>query len=80
MVLVKEDQIDKILKAFNSFRNNLRFTVDYHLVANAVYDNIKIIDNSQNWIELFFLESLHIKWKKPKLNCTKELVLFSCRH
>ena len=28
-----------------------------------------------------FLESLHIKWKKPKLNCgikaTKELVLFS---
>ena len=28
LVLVKEDQIDKILKAFNSFHNNLRFTVD----------------------------------------------------
>ena len=47
----------------------------------AVYDSTKIIDNSQNWIELCFLESLHMKWKKPKLNCgikaTKELVLFS---
>ena len=47
----------------------------------AVYDNAKIIDNSQNWIELCFLKSLHMKWKKPKLNCgtkaTKELVLFS---
>ena len=32
-------------------------------------------------IGLSFLESFHIKWKKPKLNCgikaTKELVLFS---
>ena len=28
LVLVKEDQIDQILKAFNSFHNNLRFTVD----------------------------------------------------
>ena len=27
LVLVKEDQIDKILKAFNSYHNNLRFTV-----------------------------------------------------
>ena len=46
-----------------------------------VYDNTKIIDNSQNWFESCFLESLYIKWKKPKLNCsikaTKELVLFS---
>ena len=30
-----------------------------------VYDNTKIIDNSQNWVELCFLESLHNKWKKP---------------
>ena len=47
-------------------------------VKTAVYDNTKIIDSSQNWVELCFLESLHIKWKKPKLNCgvkaTKELV------
>ena len=28
LVLIKEDQIDKILKAFNSFQNNLRFAVD----------------------------------------------------
>ena len=49
-------------------------------VKTAVYDKTKIIDNSQNWIELRFLESIPIKWKKPKLNCgikaTKELVLF----
>ena len=50
-------------------------------VKIAVYDNTKIIDSSQNWVELCFFKSLHIKWKKPKLNCgikaTKELVLFS---
>ena len=28
LVSVKEDQIDKILKAFNSFNNNLQFNVD----------------------------------------------------
>ena len=47
-------------------------------VEIAVYGNTRIIENSQNCIELYFLESLHIKWKKPKLNCvikaTKELV------
>ena len=57
-------------------------SVDYlEHVKIPVYDNTKIIDHSQNWIELCFLESLHIKWKKPKLNCgikaTKDLVLFS---
>ena len=30
-------------------------------VKIGVYDKTKIIDNSQNWIELCFLESLHIK-------------------
>ena len=51
------------------------------LVKIVVYYNSTIIDNSPNWIELYFLESLHIKWKKTKVNCglkaTKELVLFS---
>ena len=41
----------------------------------------KNFDKNQDRIELCFLESLHIKWKKSKLNCsikaTKELVLFS---
>ena len=50
-------------------------------VKTTVYDNTKIINSSQNWIELCFLERLYIIWKKPKLNCgvktTKELVLFS---
>ena len=50
-------------------------------VKIVVYDNIKINDSSQNWVKLCFLESLHIKWKKPKLNCgikaTNELVFFS---
>ena len=49
-------------------------------VGFAIYDNTKIIDNSQNWFEVCFSESLHINWKKPKLNCgikaTKELVFF----
>ena len=49
-------------------------------VKTVVYDNTKIIDSSQNWVELYLLEILHIKWKKPKLNCgfkaTEELVLF----
>ena len=53
-------------------------------VKIAVYDNTKIIDNSQSWIELCFLESLHIRWKKLKLNCglkaTTELALFSSYH
>ena len=53
-------------------------------VKIAVYNNTKIIDSSENWVELCFLESLHIKWKKPKLNCgikaIKELVLFSLYH
>ena len=30
-------------------------------VKIAVYNNTKITDNSQNWVELCFLESLHIK-------------------
>ena len=49
-------------------------------VKIAVYDNNKITDNSQNWIELCFLERLHIKWKKPELNygikATKNLFYF----
>ena len=53
-------------------------------VKLAVYSNTKITDNSQNWVELCFLESLHIKWKKSKLNCgikaTKDLALFSRYH
>ena len=49
-------------------------------VKIAVYDKNKITDNSQNWIELCFLERLHIKWKKPELNygikATKNLFYF----
>ena len=53
-------------------------------VKIAVYGNTNIIDSSQNWIELCFSESLHMKRKKLKLNCgikaAKELVLFSLYH
>ena len=53
-------------------------------VKFGVYGNTKIIDNSQNWVELCFFESLRIKWKKPKLKygikATKELALCSCYH
>ena len=50
-------------------------------IRTTVTDNMKIIDKSENWAELCFMESLNIKWKKPSLNtdikATKELVLFS---
>ena len=45
-------------------------------VKITVYDNTKIIYNSQNWVELCFSESLHIKWKKPKLNCGYQRTCF----
>ena len=44
-VLVKEDQIDKILKAFNSFHNNLRFTVDKFENKNVHFFDLKIMNN-----------------------------------
>ena len=44
----------------------------------AVQHVITNIFERQTLVKLCFLESLHIKWKKPKLNCvikaTKELV------
>ena len=39
LVLVKEGQIDNILKAFNSFHNNLRFTVDNYFL------HLKFVNN-----------------------------------
>ena len=33
LVLVKEDQIDKILRAFDSFHNNLRFNLQFNLLV-----------------------------------------------
>ena len=43
--------------------------------------NTNIIDSGQNWVELCFLDSLHIEWKKPKpsssIKATKELVFHS---
>ena len=50
-------------------------------IRSTVTDDMRIIDKSENWAELCFLESLNIKWKKPSLNngikATKELALFS---
>ena len=45
MVLVKEDQIDKILKVFNSFYNNLRFTVDKFENEDVHFLDFKIMNN-----------------------------------
>ena len=42
LVLVKENQIDKILKAFSSFHNNLRFTVDKFQNEDVLFLHIKI--------------------------------------
>ena len=45
LLLVKEDQIDKILKEFNSFHNNLRFTVDNFENEDVHFLDLKIMNN-----------------------------------
>ena len=47
LVLVKEVQVDKILKAFSSFYSNLWFTVDKFENENAHFLDIKIMNNSE---------------------------------
>ena len=47
LVLVKEDQIDNILKAFNSFHNNLQFTVDKFENEDVYFLNLKIMSNGE---------------------------------
>ena len=45
LVLVKEDQIDKILKAFNSFHNNLRFIVGKFEKEDVHFLDLEIMNN-----------------------------------
>ena len=49
-------------------------------IRTRVTNNVRIIGTAENWVELCFLESMNIKWKKPSLStgikATKELVLF----
>ena len=45
LVLVKENQIDKILKTFKSFHNNLRFTVDKSENEDVHFLDFKIMNN-----------------------------------
>ena len=47
LVLFKDDQTDKILKAFNSFRNNLRFSVDKFENEDVHFLDLKIINNGE---------------------------------
>ena len=47
LVLVKEDQIDKILEAFNLFHNNLRLTVDKFENEDVHFLDLKIINNRE---------------------------------
>ena len=49
LVLVKEDQnqIDKILKVFNSFHNNLWFTVDKFENEDVHFLDLKIMNNGE---------------------------------
>ena len=47
LVLVKEDQIGKILKAFNSFDNNLWFTVDKFENEDVHFLDFKIMNNRE---------------------------------
>ena len=47
LALVKEDQIDKMLKAFNSFHINLWFTVDKFENKDVHFLDIKIMNNGE---------------------------------
>ena len=47
LVLVKEDQIEKNLKAFNSFHNNLQFTVDKFDNENVYFLDLTIMNNGE---------------------------------
>ena len=47
LVLVKEDQIEKNLKAFNSFQNNLQFTVDKFDNENVYFLDLTIMNNRE---------------------------------
>ena len=47
LVLVKEDQTDKILKAFNPSHNNLRFTVDKFENEDVHFLDLKNMNNSE---------------------------------
>ena len=58
LVLVKEDQnqIDKILKVFNSFHNNLWFTVDKFENEDVHFLDLKIMNNGE--IKQWFIYKL----------------------
>ena len=47
LVLVKEDQTEKNLKAFNSFHNNLQFTVDKFDNENVYFLDLTIMNNRE---------------------------------
>ena len=47
LVLVEEDQIDKTLKVFNSFYNNLQYIVEKLKNEDLHFLNLKIIINSE---------------------------------
>ena len=47
LVLVKEDQIDEILKAFDSFHNNSRFTVDKYENEDVYFLDLKIMSDGK---------------------------------
>ena len=45
MVLIKEDQIDKVLKAFDSFHDKSRFTVARLENEDVHFQDLKIMNN-----------------------------------
>ena len=47
LVIVKEDQINKISKVFNSFHNNLQFTIDKFKNENAHFLDLKTMNNGE---------------------------------
>ena len=64
LVLVKEDRIGKILKAFNSFHNNLWFIVDKFENEDVHFLDFKIMNNRE--INIYVKDSnsgLYINYK-----------------
>ena len=47
LVLVEEDQINKILETFNSFHNNLLVTVNKFKNENVHFLNLRIMNNGE---------------------------------
>ena len=81
--LYEFEHFHHIVKLFNISVNSdsePSFIETWYHISSAISKNTRIIEKSNNWTQLCFLESLYIKRLNPALNAgikaTKELNLF----